>query len=86
MEIRPLGEVLAELDKKTPPRPPVPLSQWMQLMVFDSAEECNHARLSFMQSAVENERKQPTSFDAIATVSRFKASQCVASDDPRLRP
>ena len=81
-EVRPLSEVLAEGFK---PGSLPPLSKWLQFLVFDSAQECSDSRLALVKSAAVEAQRQPSSVSAVMTSHRIDASQCIASDDPRLR-
>jgi len=50
-----------------------PLSKWIQVKAFDSAEQCEQDQ----ESEIEAEKGQ--------TPSLGQASLCVATDDPRLK-
>jgi hypothetical protein len=70
--------------------PDAPLSEWLITGAFDTGAECNAAQLQSIAGARGEFADEP--FFAIANPEQrkiltqaFKDSQCVASDDPRLK-
>jgi hypothetical protein len=74
------------LPPSIPPGSPLgykrPLSQWQVVRAFDNAEQCEEYKGTFFDSA-----RQERAFGVLAPAYRnYMFAQCVASDDPRLRP
>jgi hypothetical protein len=69
-----------------------PLSQWYRLRVFDTAKECRAERKRLVkQTQAEADQQRGPAGDKpmwlafrIAELGSAEASECVASDDPRL--
>jgi hypothetical protein len=59
-----------------------PLSKWTRLRRFDLQSQCESAREAYRQKPTGNLVIMLGAVEAQATT---KASQCVASDDPRLK-
>ncbi|HXN14034.1 MAG TPA: hypothetical protein VN865_13050 [Candidatus Acidoferrales bacterium] len=59
-----------------------PLSKWTRLRRFDLQSQCESAREAYRQKPTGNLVIMLGAAEAQATT---KASQCVASDDPRLK-
>jgi hypothetical protein len=60
----------------------IPVNEWQTMEVFDTASECK-ARRQALMDRVPN--PGPTAPDLIvAGWARLQASECIASDDPRL--
>lgn len=62
--------------------PEAPLSKWRSPHAFDTAKACENAKESFVKSAKREKERDP----AAAFSGAILLSQCIASDDPRLRP
>ncbi len=58
----------------------MPLKYWEIADTFDSAKECKAARLALWESYRKEIHDHPHSYASLAAI----ASQCIATDDPRL--
>jgi hypothetical protein len=65
------------------PDPVVTFSKWVNLRSFDSAERCEDARLNLIRLGVGGPQLMGYSEQEVKKV--LLLSQCVASDDPRLK-
>jgi hypothetical protein len=74
-----------------------PLKDWAQYLAFDTLEMCKAASRDLRQSALRDclvEQKYPDGFArnpnqeaaACSFVAEMARSDCIASDDPRLKP
>ena len=61
-----------------------PLGEWGKLGVFDTAKECEKAQAWHIR-AVGEEAQQSPSLTTKSERNRHEASECIASDDPRLK-
>ena len=61
-----------------------PLSQWRVFQGFDKANDCSDTQLR-QQSATRANAKADPSFANKAVADAMLNSQCIASDDPRLK-
>jgi hypothetical protein len=62
--------------------PEAPLSKWRSPHAYDSARECERAKEAYVKSAKRGEQQaSDRGFSAAILLA-----QCIASDDPRLRP
>jgi hypothetical protein len=62
--------------------PSVPLPRWAVLRAFDTAAACNEAQ---DQTALPSVTLESTSSRRVSSIGRSRFSQCIASDDPRLK-
>jgi hypothetical protein len=60
-----------------------PVSRWEPLPSYDSALECESGKLWFQQKAKKDEHKSESDH---AFYGYMLQAQCIASDDPRLKP
>ena len=58
-----------------------PVSKWHQASAYDSAAECQ----SYRSSMLDYYKAHPKAKDADWFERVFGASQCIATDDPRLK-
>jgi len=64
----------------TPGHYDAPLSYWGHYDSYDTAKECSEAQLELVKRAENPNWKDPR-----LPVGSVKASECIASDDPRLK-
>jgi len=58
------------------------LSQWTTIQAYDTATGCKQDRAKFLLKAMEDIKPTDTS---VAWETAWDHSQCIATDDPRLR-
>jgi len=56
----------------------IPLSKWIILNSFDSADECEASAVSLMDKEKKKNKPNPG-------METWRAATCIATDDPRLR-
>jgi hypothetical protein len=61
-----------------------PVSRWIVNTPFDSASECDKAQAILVRGGKRDFDKNPFGTNAVAM--SFTQAQCIASDDPRLKP
>jgi hypothetical protein len=61
-----------------------PVSKWVVNTPFDSASECDKAQANLVLRAKRDLQKSVSTDSAVAV--SFTQAQCIASDDPRLKP
>jgi hypothetical protein len=62
-----------------------PLDQWLNVRSFDTATACEDARTAMIGSYREELRKNTNSEHSFIGFSASSATECIASDDPRLK-
>jgi hypothetical protein len=63
-----------------------PFSKWLVHKAFATPAECNAAQVADVQDAIQKTQQgKPDEADLIAAESAIKL-QCIATDDPRLKP
>ena len=61
-------------------------SQWESLGSFDSADDCEAAKAAAINVAKQRADASPGDVNAKVALGLGISSQCVATDDPRLKP
>jgi hypothetical protein len=61
-----------------------PLSQWLQIGSFDSANACEQGRRMMIDRFMADLQRDSGNATAVHGFDAFYYSQCLASDDPRL--
>jgi hypothetical protein len=62
-----------------------PLSKWRLFSMHDSAAECEQGLVAFYKSAKAELAANPADEEDRIRFYQLESSQCVASDDPRLK-
>ena len=62
-----------------------PLWQWFQIGSFDSEDACQQGRHLMISRFMADLQKDPSNTEDFHSFDAFYYSQCVASDDPRLK-
>jgi hypothetical protein len=63
-----------------------PLWQWIQMGSFDSANACEQGRRMMIDRFMTDLQRDSTDATAAHGLDAFYYSECVASDDSRLKP
>jgi hypothetical protein len=62
-----------------------PISQWQSFRSFESAQECMSAKASAVQQSKVSKETMQTEVARRNVHLKALASQCIATDDPRLK-
>lgn len=73
-----------QLDKRTVDQT-APISKWTVYSPHDTADACHLAQVE-QRTIAEQKATQIRDQDVGVVLRQFLESQCIASDDPRLRP
>jgi hypothetical protein len=74
-----------QFHSRMPVDPDAPLSKWTVFSSYDSAAECNRDWLEHSKLAKTKLAANPSDEKARIEFHQLMSSQCIATDDPRLK-
>ena len=63
-----------------------PLYQWLQIGSFDSKNACEQGRRMMINRFMTDLQRDPSDATAVHGLDALYYSECIAPDDPRLKP